>query len=145
MFQVKFLGGIAVNIELTRTESRLLLELVYIGNWILYSSRGDDRIADYDELESKIFSHAQGAGMGVVAGTRDGAVVPSEKFEDGGIFEAIAEYEDAVFFEILAEELALRDMEREAVPENDDELTNRIDEYIEEFEENGTDRIYLDK
>jgi hypothetical protein len=135
-----------VDIELTRKEYRLLLDLVYIGNWILNSTRGDDRIAEYDDLESKIFSYAQGCGMGVVACVRDGTAAPSEQFEDGGIYEAIAEYEDAVFFEILAEELALRDMEREAVPENDgDELTSRIDEYIEEFEENGTDRIYLDK
>jgi hypothetical protein len=119
---------------------------VYIGNWILNSTRGDDRIADYDDVESKIFSYASSVDMGVVAEMQDGAVIPSEMFENGGIYEAIAEYEDAVFFEILAEELARRDMEREsAEPDDEDELTTRIDEYIEEFETNGTDRIYLEK
>ncbi|MDR2615339.1 MAG: hypothetical protein LBC28_02050 [Oscillospiraceae bacterium] len=135
-----------MNLELTRKEYRLLLDLVYIGNWILNSTRGDDRIADYDDVESKIFSYASSVDMGVVAEMQDGAVIPSEMFENGGIYEAIAEYEDAVFFEILAEELARRDMEREsAEPDDEDELTTRIDEYIEEFETNGTDRIYLEK
>lgn len=124
----------------------MLLDLVYIGNWILNSTRGDDRIADYDDVESKVFSYASSVDMGVVAEMQDGAVIPSEMFENGGIYEAIAEYEDAVFFEILAEELARRDMEREsAEPDDEDELTTRIDEYIEEFETNGTDRIYLEK
>ncbi|MDR0445760.1 MAG: hypothetical protein LBH17_01800 [Oscillospiraceae bacterium] len=136
----------SVNIELTKKEYRRLLDMVFIGNQILNSTRGDDRITDYDELESKIFSYAAEVGMGVVAETQDGVVVPSERFEDGGIYEAIADYEDAVFFEILAEELARRDMERELADFDDtDELTSRIDEYIEEFEENGTDRIYVER
>ena len=35
-----------MNIELTATEFRRLLDLVYIGNWVLNSTRGDDRFAD---------------------------------------------------------------------------------------------------
>jgi hypothetical protein len=70
---------------------------------------------------------------------------PSAAFEDGGIHEAIADYEDAVFFEILAEELARRDMDFEPIsPENFVELTDRIDEYISEFEQNGIDNITID-
>ncbi|MDR0838029.1 MAG: hypothetical protein LBN99_00140 [Oscillospiraceae bacterium] len=135
-----------MNIELTNKEFRRLLDLVYIGNWILNSTRGDDRIPDYDDVESRVFSYAPAAGMGVVTEYRDGAALPSEKFENGGIYEAIADYEDTVFFEILAEELARRDMGFEPVsPENMGELTNRIDEYIEEFEENGMDHIVLEK
>ena len=33
-----------MNIELTAKEFRRLLDLVYIGNWVLNSTRGDDRI-----------------------------------------------------------------------------------------------------
>jgi hypothetical protein len=137
-----------VNLELTKKQYRRLLDLVYIGNWILNSTREpDDRITDYDDVESKIFSYAPGAGMSVVAQMRrNGAIGPSQMYEDGGIHDAIADYEDGVFFEILAEELAIRDMERESsAPGDEDELTSRIDEYIEEFEENGTDRIYIEK
>ena len=46
-----------MNIELTDREFRLLLDMVYIGNWILNSARGGRRIREYDELESKIFAH----------------------------------------------------------------------------------------
>ena len=56
------------------------------------------------------------------------------------------DYEDTVFYEILAEELARRDMNFEPISaENMAELTERIDEYIEEFEENGVNNISLDK
>ena len=46
-----------MNIELTNLEYRRLLDMVYIGNWILNSIRGNDRFYDYDVVESKIFSH----------------------------------------------------------------------------------------
>ena len=45
-----------MQIELTNKEFRRLLDLVYIGNWVLNSTRGNDRFADYDNLESKIFA-----------------------------------------------------------------------------------------
>jgi hypothetical protein len=77
---------------------------------------------------------------------RNGVVNPSATFENGGIHDAIADYEDSVFFEILAEELARRDMAFEPIsPENFFELTKRINEYIQEFEQNGIDNISLDK
>ena len=135
-----------MKIELTELEFRRLLDMAYIGNWILNSTRGSDRFTDYDDVESKLFSHCQTCGMNSLADTSGDSVKPSAAFENGGIHEAIAEYEDSVFFEILAEELARRDMDFEPIsPENFTELTERIDEYIEEFEQNGMDNIVLDK
>mgnify|MGYP000317744324 CR=1 FL=1 len=40
-----------------------LLDLVYIGNWILNSTRGDQRFTDYDEVESLLFGRAALEGM----------------------------------------------------------------------------------
>ena len=40
-----------MQLELSKKEFRRLLDLVYIGNWILNSTRGDDRIDDYDQVE----------------------------------------------------------------------------------------------
>ena len=135
-----------MQIELTDIEFRRLLDMAYIGNWILNSTRGVDRINDYDHMESLLFSHCKNCGMDALVDFSSGIAQPSEAFENGGIHEAIADYEDAVFFEILAEELARRDMEFEPIgPENLVELTDRIDEYIEEFEQNGIDNISLDK
>ena len=68
-----------------------------------------------------------------------------EAYEDGGIHEAIADYEDAVFYNILAEELARRDLGLEdSDPENFDELTARMEDYLNEFEKNGLDTVSVD-
>ena len=135
-----------MNIELTDKEFRRLLDTVYIGNWILNSTRGNDRITDYDDVESRIFSYCKDHGMKALIESNHGAVIPSAEFENGGIHDAIADYEDSVFYEILAEELARRDMDFQPISsENLFELTSRIDEYIEEFEQNGVDNITLNK
>ena len=44
-----------MQIELSDREFRRLLDLVYVGNWILNSARGDDRFEDYDQLQEKMF------------------------------------------------------------------------------------------
>ena len=83
--------------------------------------------------------------MGSLAEVWRGVVVPSRAFAEGGIHEAIMEYENNVFFEILAEDLARRDMDDPPIDEtNYDELTRRIDDYMAEFEEHGTDNILID-
>lgn len=41
-----------MQIELKKKEFRRLLDLAYIGNWILNSIRGEDRFRDYDRVES---------------------------------------------------------------------------------------------
>ena len=52
-----------MTVDLTSAEFRQLLDMVYIGNWILNSTRGDDRFTDYDEMESKLFALCRGNGM----------------------------------------------------------------------------------
>jgi hypothetical protein len=135
-----------VNIELTDKEFRLLLDMAYIGNWILNSTRGDNRIKEYDDLESKLFSYCIKNKMYSLFEVVDGEVVPSAAFAEGGIHEAIMNYEDSMFYDILAEELARRDMDFAPInSENYTELTSRIDEYIEEFEQNGINNVSVDK
>lgn len=134
-----------MKLELTKKQYRRLLDMVYIGNWILNSTRGEDRFADYDEVESLLFSKAADEGMKSLAELYQGEVVPSRAFVDGGIHEAIIEYENNIFFDILAEDLARRDMEDAAIDENNyEELVRRIDAYLDEFEEHGTDRILVE-
>ena len=47
-----------MELELTRKQFRRLLDMAYIGNWILNSTRGEDRFKDYDEVESLLFGKA---------------------------------------------------------------------------------------
>ena len=134
-----------MKLELTPKQFRRLLDMAYIGNWILNSTRGDDRFKDYDEVESLLFAKAREEGMGVLAEDWQGEVVPSRAFAEGGIHEAIMEYENNVCFDILAEDLARRDMEDASIDQNNyEELSSRIDAYIAEFEEHGTDNILVD-
>ena len=49
-----------------------------------------------------------------------------------------------VFYEILAEELARRDMDYQPVSnDNYEALVSRMDDYIAEFEAHGTDNISI--
>ena len=134
-----------MQIELTNKEFRHLLDLVYIGNWVLNSTRGDDRFAEYDDLESKIFGLCRSVGMKVLVEDWNNTTIPSRAYEAGGIHEAIAYYEDNVFYEILAEELSRRDMGyADITEENYEEITGRMQQYMQEFEASGVDRLVLE-
>ena len=107
-----------MQLELSKKEFRRLLDMVYIGNWILNSTRGEDRFQDYDKVESLLFEKARQEGMGILAETYQGETIPSRPFVEGGIHEAIMEYENNVFFDILAEDLARRDMNDAPIDES---------------------------
>ena len=134
-----------MKIELTDKQFRYLLDLVYIGNWVINSTRENDRIKEYDAVESLVFSHCLPQKMGKLVELYHNELIPSKAFADGGIHEVIEQYEDTMFYEILAEELALRDLDGEPVTrENYSALMERIDVYMSEFDRNGTDNISID-
>ena len=129
-----------MQINLSPKEFRRLLDLVYIGNWVLNSTRGNDRFQDYDALESKLFAMSP-----ALSEIWEGTVVPSQAYTQGGIHEAIALYEDNIFYEILAEELSRRDMDYPEISEdNYDEIVTRMDRYMSEFEVSGVDHLVLE-
>ena len=134
-----------MELKMTEKQFRRLLDLVYIGNWVLNSTRGDDRIKEYDQVESLVFAHCLDHGMAPLTELYQGELIPSRAFADGGIHDAIEQYEDTVFYEILAEELALRDLDGQPMTrENYTALMERIDAYLSEFDAHGTDRVVVD-
>ena len=134
-----------MQIDLSTKEFRRLLDLVYIGNWVLNSTRGNDRFADYDNLESKLFRMCKGTGMQISVEDWNDTTIPSKAYEEGGIQEAIAYYEDNVFYQILAEELSRRDMGyAEITEDNYDEVVRRMESYMGEFQQSGLDRLVLE-
>ncbi|MDR1692203.1 MAG: hypothetical protein LBR72_02505 [Oscillospiraceae bacterium] len=133
-----------MELSMSLKQFRRLLDLVYIGNWVLNSTRGDERITEFDDVEALVFEKCKSLGMANLTEPLDGSAIPSRAFAEGGIHEAIMEYEDTIFFEILAEELARRDIVNEGGTEEDtDQINERIGAYIAEFERNGTDNIVL--
>lgn len=135
-----------MQIELTSKEFRRLLDLVYMGNWVLNSTRGDDRFQDYDDVESKLFALCRQHRMDTLVEDWNGVPVPSRAYAEGGIHEAIACYEDTVFYEILAEELSRRDMNyAEITDENYEEIIGRMNRYMDEFQLSGVDHLVLEE
>ena len=134
-----------MKIELSRQQFRYLLDLVYIGNWVINSTRENDRIKEYDQVEALVFSHCLQEKMTKLVELYQGELIPSRAFADGGIHEVIEQYEDIIFYEILAEEMALRDMDGEPLTrENYSALMERIETYLSEFDRHGTDHISVD-
>ena len=113
-----------MELKLTQKQFRRLLDLVYIGNWVLNSTRGEDRIREYDQVESLVFSHCLGQGMASLTELYHGELIPSRAFAEGGIHEAIDD--------------------PPITPENYDEIMARMEVYLGEFEEHGTDNITVD-
>ena len=96
-------------------------------------------------MQEKLFALSSGAGMPSLVQRWHGHIFPSQAYEEGGIHEAIADYEDAVFFDILAEELARRDLGLEDhEPEDYTELNARMDEYLDEFDRSGLSAIHME-
>ena len=84
--------------------------------------------------------------MSILAEDYEGTIIPSKAYEEGGIHQAIALYEDSIFYEILAEELSRRDMGYVDITEdNYEEITNRMRSYLSEFENSGVDRLILEE
>lgn len=134
-----------MNLSLSDQEFRYLLDLVYIGNWVMNSTRDQDRIQEYDQLESHVFSQCLGQNMKSLTQVQDGVLLPSKAFAFGGIHQVIEQYEDVMFYEILAEEMALQDLGAETMtPENHHQLLDRIDHYLAEFHTHGTAHLRID-
>lgn len=132
-------------IDLSAGEFRQLLDMVYIGNWVLNSTRGNDRIEEYDRIESKIFGLCKNTPLSALVESRLGISFPSRAFQEGGIQDAIAYYEDGVFFDILSEELSRRDLGYpEMTPENYAAMKQRMEKYAAEFDKNGLDGVTVD-
>ena len=135
-----------MDLNLSKREFRRLLDLVYIGNWIMNSTRGDDRFIEYDNLESKLFGLCRVNGMDTLVEDWNDTTIPSKAYEEGGIQQVIAYYEDNVFYEILAEELSRRDMGyADITEENYEEIISRMNRYIAEFESAGLENLILEE
>ena len=134
-----------MQIDLTPMEFRRLLDLVYMGNWVLNSTRGNDRFQDYDNVESKLFGLCRGTKLRALTEDWNGIPIPSKAYAEGGIHEAIGLYEDTIFYEILAEELSRRDMSYpEITDDNYAEIIGRMEDYMQEFQASGVDHLILE-
>lgn len=111
-----------MNINLTQREYRLLLDVIFLADWVL-TGHDADRISEddrYQMLFQKLYSYANEMGSGdlVEVVTESNSYAPTRKYEEeSGVFELIEDYDDATFWEELIERLAERDVYA-GLPEN---------------------------
>ena len=147
-----------MKLNLTPQEYRLLLELVYIGDWIVHAHDSDgtrEQALPYHMLVQKLYSYAAQGGCDALieADPESNEYLPSQAFEEQSPAHAlIEEYEDHAFWDNLIERLAERDLRYEldtATLEgmSREEYFSRMavleEHYSEEFYANGIDRLHL--
>ncbi len=137
-----------IGLALTPEQFKTLLRMVYIANTVANGHRDDvDFFKEYDDLEQYVFSRAKEAGFpaAVLRHSVGGEEHhhPSQVFEgDSEVNSLLDAYDLHIAFELLAEKLAERDVERkygphakDRMPEGDyDELLmERAEEYEKLF------------
>jgi len=146
-----------MNLELDRQELEKLLELAYLGDWML-NGRHDagDRDKEFEPLLQKLYELAEQEGFGylIAADEETGGLKPSPAFDarvDGAEF--IAHYDDHVFWDELALRLAERDLESEVgsdaykamlAHEREEKVDEIAANYDREFEKRGLSRLKIE-
>lgn len=141
-----------MQIDFTKEQFKRLLQLAYLGNWLINANRTDmERARIFDELQSHIFGQAEKFEMGELAKKTPKGTQPSDAFEKQPELERlIDEYDDDAFWDGLVERLAHRDFERmhgicpDEAPLPEDlahSLHELEDRYERVFAEHGLERL----
>lgn len=149
-----------MKIELNKNEYRALLDLVFLGDWVISAyeplDEADEEKAIYKSTIQKIYSHAKEFGFdNLVSFSKEmDAFVETSEFEDSEIQDHIAGFEESMFWEKLIFQLAGRDAMRETGEEKmmNLPLEERIaligkheQKWANELEANGLERIAIKK
>ncbi|MCI0396501.1 MAG: hypothetical protein L0322_16405 [Chloroflexi bacterium] len=106
-----------MKIELSRKEYRLLIDMLYIAEWVLNSFKVEDdpTTRPYDRLEQKLYAYAKEAGLEnlIEYYPEDGLYFPTRGLEESGVHDIIDEYDDETFWSELTNRLAWRDLARQ--------------------------------
>ncbi len=126
-----------MNIDLTEKEYRLLLDFMFMANWMVESHHPDGRadVQEYDMLLQKLYSFAPEMGCAelVHADRETNKYLPTRHYEEiTKAFELIEEYNDDTFWDALISRLAERDVYEQV--EDDRRDTMGIEEYWERSE-----------
>jgi hypothetical protein len=147
-----------MKINFTKSEYRLLIEIVEIAEWVLHSHRTQEPegTKKYSILIQKILSYAKEMGFEdlIAYDSQLGGYYATKQFEDESDHMGyIDEFEDDVFWDALAHRLAVRDLvtqvgkaeyENMEFSERASKLLELAGWYNEEFIENGLVNVKVD-
>lgn len=148
-----------MTINLTDKEYRLLLDVVFVADWVFRAHEADPTPEDdtYQMLFQKLYSYAGDMGCSdlVESVAESNSYAPTRKFEEETeAIDRIEEYDAMSFWEELIARLAERDAYAELPEEHRDRLSakeywKRVgpheERYAQEFEAHGIDRLVIDK
>ena len=145
-----------VKLELDKNKYEKLMELVYLGNWIMNAERKRPA-AEYEEVEGKVFSLAGIAGFPeyVEYDSSLKGFYPSKIFETM-VQKRVEQYDEANFWDGLVSRLVYRDLHKKYrrrkggfISLTPAQLYKEIDAlsfgYNEELEKNGVANLVLKK
>ena len=139
-----------MNINLTPEEYRKLIELVYLGEWMV-NSQHDPEFEDEDSSRILQKLLAVSPSDDVVQDEETGEHYMSNEWTEQLLGTYIADYDDHVFWDELTERLAARDLagdrgvSLEDINRDDDllELRPLEEKYRNELEERGIERLNI--
>ena len=145
-----------MKIELTDEQYKTLIEMVYLGEWMINACRHPDEvIKKYQDLEQHLYSFAKAGGMEryVEYDEESKQFYPSQEFELRSDVEKYrAEFEDETFWDELIERMSVRDTVRKIGEKVADEMNGLdfyekqipfLEKYNKEFEENGLENLEI--
>ncbi len=147
-----------MNISITKAEYRVLLDLVYLGEWMLTANDpGDDPAKrTHRAVVQKIYSFAKAMGCeSLIEGDSEGGMhFPTRQYEDSGIREIVEAYDNETFWEELIQRLVDRDIAAQTPhladqsPRSEEYWTligDLSQRYGEEFTTHGLERVTVDE
>src|SRR4030043_231944 len=93
-----------MHITLSQDQYEKLMHLVYLGNWLVNSYRGSERLEEYDKLAEDIMSSAPSAGLKdrVEFDEFEGRYYPSRKLDEE-MRKFWDEYDEDAFWNMLTD------------------------------------------
>ena len=149
-----------MKISFTKKEYRALLDMLYLADWMMHSNEDDeDSCVEYPEhkaVRKKILSHYKemGADDIVQYDYKSDEFYETDTY-DNALYEVfIKPYEDSIFWELLSERLARKDLTSQIgiqeffVRAGSEDLISQeldlIEFYTSEFENHGLFRLKID-
>ncbi len=142
-----------MKIEITKEQYKKLVELMYLGDWVVNACRNEDYVKDYEDLEQAVYSHAKEADC------QEYVEYDEEEKEYCNTIELdrnqkldgfIDNYDDEIFWKELVERLAERDLykkfgEKEVSQMSPEKYLEEVmgfeETYRKELEDNGLDNV----
>ena len=145
-----------MKIDLTNDEYRKLLDLLYLGNWVMTANdtENDESKKKYEEITQKIYSYAKDFECDelVEFNAEFGEYFETVELEESEVSQYLQEYDENNFWDTLIMRLAERDYLREITPREFNKLSSEEkitgtqkheQKWEDEFSKNGINNLKI--